>query len=84
MNKKIYDMANDIVTDFSETEEQELSRKEVEKYEAAFQKRLRTRESEAAGRGKCRNKSIKRGRSLKMGSLCGISRNCDRNRRIKQ
>lgn len=23
MNKKIYDMANDIVTDFSETEEQE-------------------------------------------------------------
>ena len=48
MNKKIYDMANDIVTDFSETEEQELSRKEVEKYEAAFQKRLRTRESEAA------------------------------------
>ncbi|MFR8335816.1 MAG: hypothetical protein ACLVAW_03400 [Eisenbergiella massiliensis] len=43
MNKKIYDMANDIVTDFSETEEQELSRKEVEKYEAAFQKRQRTR-----------------------------------------
>ena len=65
-------MANDIVTDFSKTEEQELSRKEVEKYEAAFQKRLRTRESEAAGRGKCRNKSIKRGRSLKM-AVCAAS-----------
>ena len=72
MNKKIYDMANDIVTDFSETEEQELSRKEVEKYEAAFQKRQRTRESEAAGRGKGRNKSIKRGRSLKM-AVCAAS-----------
>lgn len=72
MNKKIYDMANDIVTDFSETEEQELSRKEVEKYEAAFQKRLKTRESKAAGRGKGRNKSIKRGRSLKM-AVCAAS-----------
>ena len=65
-------MANDIVTDFSETEEQELSRKEVEKYEAAFQKRLRAGERKAAGNGKHRNKAVKRGRSLKM-AVCAAS-----------
>ena len=54
MNKKIYDMANDIVTDFSETEEQELSRKEVEKYEAAYKRgrrpgKVKRPEEEKAG-----------------------------------
>ena len=39
MDKKIYNMANDIVTDFTELESRKLSEKEIGKYQRSFRKR---------------------------------------------
>ena len=38
MDKKIYNMANDIVTDFTELESRKLSEKEIGKYQRSFKK----------------------------------------------
>lgn len=52
MDKKIYDMANDIVTDATELESRKLSVKEIGKYQRSFRKRWKGGRRSIAGPGK--------------------------------
>lgn len=57
MDKKIYNMANDIVTDFTELETRKLSEKEIGKYQRSFRKDGR---AEEAYRGRVKWRSVRR------------------------
>lgn len=74
MNKKIYDMANDVVTDFSGTGERRLTQEELQKYSSAFQKRLRAGERKTSGDGIRRKKAgVKREHSFKMAACAAAA-----------